>query len=120
MKNIINILAGLIVLFFGFYVMYLGSSNESTILVITGVLIAIIGSIVIYIFRHKHNMKLIYNYRKAIEDLKKDPDNQELIDLAYKHGKEFYRTRSGGTMLTSKEKRILEMDIAYARGKKID
>lgn len=116
-KNIIGILSGVITLFFGFYLMYLGSDTDNGIITAVGGLVAILSSIIIYVFRHKHNMKLIYNYKKAIEDLKKDPNNQELIDKAYKYGKEFYRARSGGNILSKKEQTILERDIDYTRGK---
>ncbi len=115
--NILKILGGVLILFLGFYVMYLGSVSGSTFIFMGGILIAFLGSIVIYIYRYRENMKLIYRYRKAIEELKKDPENQELIENAYKYGKEFYKSRSPDGMLNSKLKKALDMDIQYTRGK---
>lgn len=115
--NIAKILGGVMVLFLGFYVIYLGADIGSNIVTFLGILISLLGAVIVFIYRYKENMKIIYNYRKAIEELKKDPHNEELIQKAYEYGKEFYRSRRAEKTFTKKDKEILEMDISYARGK---
>jgi len=115
----LKIIGGLCIIFLSIYVFYLGSEKDSTLLSFLGIVIMLFGTGVIYRIRHKMAVELVRNYKRAIEDLKRDPDNQELINTAYKHGLEFYKARSGG-LPTKRIKKVLERDIAYARGKNLE
>ncbi|RKD21600.1 hypothetical protein SAMN02745883_01024 [Caminicella sporogenes DSM 14501] len=119
--NKIKILIGMLILFLGFFIMYFALESGTKFIfffgILFGILMSVIGAVIIFTYRYKENMKIVYNYRKAIEELKKDPNNEELIQKAYKYGKELYCSRRSDGIFTKKDKKILEMDIDYARGK---
>ncbi|WZL74510.1 hypothetical protein QBE52_07170 [Clostridiaceae bacterium 35-E11] len=107
----LGILGGFVLLLVSFYILYLGSTVESTLLTIGGVVIGCISAVVILICRMKCNMNLLEIYKAALRELKKNPQDSALREKAYQAGVDYYKDRRDNRKLLPYDEHRIQQDI---------
>lgn len=116
----LNILSGVFLLFLSMYMIYQGSVIEHNWLRILGFILLLISGVYVALARLKINIKKMDNYKEALYDLSKNPEDETLKEKAYHQGISYYKNKRDNRKVLPMDKMAIERDIAMAiqKGKK--
>lgn len=102
----LGIFGGLILLFFSFYVLYLGTTMGNSWMRFLGLLLALVSGLWIAFSRLKLNVKTLNKYKAALSHLSKNPTDSSLREEAYNSGVHYYKNKRDN-------RKLLPMDIDF-------
>lgn len=115
----LGIISGLIILFFSFYIMYIGVVTDNNWIIFFALVLGIGSGILIALSRLKQNIKTLNNYKASLKRLQEHPNDETLKEIAYNAGVYFYKNKRDNKIILPMDINAINRDIDQAIKNKI-